>query len=336
MLNQSPHHPDNKMPLIGLLVLNRDGRQWLTSVFPSLRQQDYPNKRIYLIDNGSQDDSLDLTMGHYPEVTIIRIPTNLGYAMAYNLAMPIAFADGCQWVIWANNDIRLEPECLKELSLAAQSSLNIGVIGPAFLSWDRNEPNAYMLGNHPYAIQGMKERTPGFLEVEWVEGSCLMVSRPCAEAVGPIDPFLYFYWEEADFCRRARLQGWRVVLAHRALARHYAGGYKEGNHKAHNEAYYLQTRNFYIYKMADPFRGFIMNGFSALHLFFVNLKQSSLRNPLDFLFHLWVFAKTLGEIRPIYQKWVRDRRGGHPPTMSSHLPPVTAEVILPREPESPL
>ncbi|MCX5910076.1 MAG: glycosyltransferase [Deltaproteobacteria bacterium] len=114
------------MPLIGLLVLNRDGRQWLTSVFPSLRQQDYPNKRIYLIDNGSQDDSLDLTMGHYPEVTIIRIPTNLGYAMAYNLAMPIAFADGCQWVIWANNDIRLEPECLKELSLAAQSSLLLG------------------------------------------------------------------------------------------------------------------------------------------------------------------------------------------------------------------
>jgi len=45
-----------------------------------------------------------------------------------------------------------------------------------------------------------------------LSGAFLMVSRKCVEAVGPLDPYLFFYWEETDFCRRARHLGWRVVL----------------------------------------------------------------------------------------------------------------------------
>ncbi len=77
------------------MVLNENGHQWLPSIFQSIAAQDYPNKQLYLVDNASKDGSVELTLAAHPEVTILRMPQNLGYCMAYNLAMPFAFADGC-------------------------------------------------------------------------------------------------------------------------------------------------------------------------------------------------------------------------------------------------
>ena len=154
---------------IGVLILNRNGKEWLPRLYESLRGNGYGNIRMYLVDNGSKDGSVELTLERYPEVTIIRMPHNLGYCMAYNLAMPYAFADGCEWVIWANNDIKLEPGCLSELARVAESDSKIGVLGPAFLAWDSNAPNYYMLGNHPYAIPAMQSQSQQPIDVEWVE-----------------------------------------------------------------------------------------------------------------------------------------------------------------------
>jgi len=154
------------LPRIGVLILSCNGKKWLEQLYESLRTNVYPNNCIYLVDNASDDGSVEMTLEKYPEVTIIRMPQNLGYCMAYNLAMPYAFADGCEWVIWANNDVKLEPGCLNELARVAQSDPQIGVLGPAFLAWDSDEPNYYMIGNHPYAIPAMQSQSREPIDVE--------------------------------------------------------------------------------------------------------------------------------------------------------------------------
>jgi GT2 family glycosyltransferase len=298
------------LPRLGILVLNHNGKNWLLPLYDSIKFDGYPEVRVYLVDNASDDGSVELTFERYPEVTVVRMPQNLGYCMAYNLAMPYAFADGCEWVIWANNDIRLESGCLNELVRVAQSDSRIGVLGPAFLAWESNDPNYYMVGNHPYAISAMKSQSREPIDVEWVEGSFLMVSRRCVEAVGPLDPYFFLYWEEADFCRRARHKGWRVVLVPSALARHYAGGWSACDQKNRTTANKLQTRNYYIYKLANPFKGFFVNFIAAIHLFLVNIKQYFPGQPTSVISHIRIFAKVLKEIHTIYKKWVRDRKGG--------------------------
>jgi len=315
------------LPRLGILILNQNGKEWLGPLYESVRRDEYSNIRIYLVDNASDDESVDITSENYPEVTIIKIPQNLGYCMAYNLAVPYAFADGCEWVIWANNDIKLEKGCLSELVRVAQSDPKIGVLGPAFLAWERDEPNYYMIGNHPYAIEAMRAQSREPIDVEWVEGSFLMVSRPCVEAVGPLDPYLFFYWEETDFCRRAHHQGWRVVLIPSALARHYAGGWSAGDPKNMMTANKLQARNYYIYKLADPFKAFSSNLIAAIHLLLVNIKQYFLKKPSFVLFHIRTFAWVLRDIRVIYQKWLRDRMGGHPSTTTGEFKSINVDII---------
>jgi GT2 family glycosyltransferase len=321
---------DKKPEILGILILKRNGKSWLSTVYESLRRDGYPNLSVYLVDNGSEDNSVELTYDRYPEVTIIRIPQNVGYCMAYNLAMPYALADGCEWVIWANNDIKIEPGCLSELARIAQSDLKIGVLGPGFLAWNSDAPNYYIAGNHPYAITAMKVQSREPIDVEWVEGSFLMVSRRCVESVGPLDPYLYFYWEEADFCRRARYQGWRVVLAPNALARHFAGGWSSVSHANRKAANHLQSRNYYIYKLANPFQGFLRNCVDALHLLLVNIKEAMWAEPERAWSHLSVFGGLLRDFRAVYAKWNRDRAGKHPNHLSEDLVSPTLD-ILPRE-----
>ncbi|MCX5909719.1 MAG: glycosyltransferase family 2 protein [Deltaproteobacteria bacterium] len=314
-------------PKIGILVLNRNGRSWLNGLFQILCKDSYPNKQVFLVDNDSDDGSVEITLTQYPEVTVIRLPQDLGYCMAYNLAMPHAFAAGCDWVIWANNDIRLEPDCLRELATVSQIDPLIGIVGSAFLDWDGNEPNSYMQGAHPEVIPAMQAQSAKPLDVEWVEGSFLMVSRPCVECIGPLDPFLFFYWEETDFCRRARLPGWRVVLAPRALARHYAGGWSGDNQQNKKTANRLQSRNFYIYTLANPFRGFMINFLAAVHLFLFRLRQSFSGQPLAMLHQFRVFAGVLRKVRAVYKKWKRDRLGWHPPLTLEKFQDIQVTVL---------
>ena len=315
------------LPTIGILVLNRNGNAWLPTIYDSLRAQDYPNLRTYLVDNGSEDKSVDMTCKGYPEVTVLRLPRNLGYCMAYNVTMPYAFADGCDWVIWANNDVLLEPGCLLALAETALCDSAIGVVGPAFFAWDCDEPNYYIVGNYPHVIPAMRRRSPMPLDVDWVEGSFLMVSRQCAEQTGPLDPYLFFYWEETDFCRRARHQGWRVVLAPAALARHYAGGWSKADQQNRQTANRLQSRNFYIYKFADPFTGFARNAIKALHAFVYNIRTHLFRTPSVAMFHGQVFAGLLREIATVYRKWRRDSRHEHPPLLTGNVGEVKVEVL---------
>jgi GT2 family glycosyltransferase len=171
----------------------------------------------------------------------------------------------------------------------------------------------------------MRSQSREPIDVEWVEGSFLMVGRRCVEAVGPLDPYLFFYWEEADFCRRAHYQGWRVILAPKAVARHYARGSTNQQNKAKIDM--LQSKNYYVYKLTNPFQGFPKNFMNAFHMFLVYTKQYFFEEPSSVLFHLKVFVDVLKEINLIYKKWVRDRMGGHPPIATEESKSVSVEVI---------
>jgi GT2 family glycosyltransferase len=317
----------SRSQILGILILNQNGEEWLPLIYDSIRAQEYYPIRVYLVDNASTDRSVELTNVRYPEVTVIRMPSNLGYCMAYNLAMKEAFANQCDWVIWANNDVKLEAGCLSAMVEAVQSDRRIGVAGPAFLSWEKDEPNYYIVGNYPQAIPAMKTKSQNLIDVEWVEGSFLMVSRRCYENVGPLDPFLFFYWEETDFCRRARFKAWRVVLVPAALARHYAGGWSEAERANQNTANHLQTRNYYIYKMANPFQCFLRNFADALHLLLVNIKEALWTKPERAWFHLRVFKGLIRDLRLVYAKWNRDREGKQPSPLRNDLAQLIPDIL---------
>lgn len=309
------------------MVLNHNGKQWLSPLFDSIRCNGYRSIRIYLVDNNSTDGSVEFTLCDHRDVTVIRMPENLGYVMAYNLAMPRAFSDGCEWVIWANNDILLEPGCLLELTRAFQSDPGIGVAGPAFLSWDSDAPNYYMEGKHPELIPAMKARSSIPIDVDWVEGSFLMVSRSTVETVGPLDPRFFAFWEEAEFCRRVRYSGKRAVMVPSAHVRHY-GGMSFSKDASRTLRDWLQSRNYYLYTLTDPGRSFIRNLMASVHLLAVNVKSGAKSSRRVVLLELRAYAAVLMRIGVWRRKWKDDRQHIHPAPLDRLHREVRPEILF--------
>jgi len=155
-----------------------------------------------------------------------------------------------------------------------------------------------------------------------------MVSRRCVQEAGPLDPYLFFYWEETDFCRRARLQGWRVVLAPRSLARHYAGGWSQGSRQNTLKKNWLQTRNCYINYLANPFQSFSRNMLETAHLFAVKVKEHLNNHSIaSIFFEIRVLLFILRNLRTVFLKWQRDRTGGKPPTTTPDLESLKPEIL---------
>ena len=152
-----------------------------------------------------------------------------------------------------------------------------------------------------------------------------MVSRRCIEDTGPLDPYLFFYWEEADFCRRARYKGWKVVLVPSALARHYAAGSTASEKSGKFER--LKKRNYYIFALTNPNQGWGSNVIDAMHLLLVRLKAGCLRKEVAVWAELRVFFATLSEWRTIRQKWHRDQAGSRPRSLTAGESSVQVEVI---------
>ena len=254
---------------LGIQILNYNGMRWLPELLTTLKQEALPDQRIYVVDNASSDESLQYIANEHPDVTIIRYRENLGYAEAYNRAIPHAFADGCDWVCLQNTDTIVQPGWLAPMATAAAANPAIGIMGPVFTEWTSDSPNYYMRGRCRDVIPYMTDAAQPPSDRDWVEGSSLFLRKDCFNQIGGLNPLYFMYWEEADLCRRARHEGWRVVIVPGSVCKHYAGG-----SASHAGPGFLQLRNHFIYQLTDPFHSFARNVISAGRLGLTYLKQS--------------------------------------------------------------
>lgn len=259
---------------VGIQILNFNGMRWLPGVLESLERNGQTDQRIYLVDNGSTDESLAFVAASYPNVVVMALGSNLGYGGAYNRSIPRAFADGCDWVCLQNSDTLVTPGWLEALSRAATADPQIGVMGPVFWKWESDTPNYYMLGRCADVIPYMTDANRPPVDRDWIEGSSFFIRRECFERIGGFDPLYFMYWEDADYCRRARLHGWRVVVVPGSICRHYARGSSAVTGRS-----FAVLRNHLLYALSDPTAGFGRNCLTTLRLWATYIKQTAWSSP---------------------------------------------------------
>ena len=235
-------------PTVISVVLNTNRRADTLACLASLRQSTYLNLRAIVLDNDSADGSVDAIRAGFPEVQIVRLEENHGYAGNNNVGIQAAVAQGADWVLVLNEDTVLDPRCVAELVRAGESDDRIGVVGPMVYHFD--EPNVIqsaggMLGPRWQSIHlALNEVDDGRLQsprsVEWVSGCAIMVRRLVIEGVGMLDARFFYYWEETEWCLRAGRAGWRVV--HVPTARVWHKGVQRDYHPKPSVTYY-STRN---------------------------------------------------------------------------------------------
>jgi GT2 family glycosyltransferase len=227
---------------LSVIITNRNTRDvlraCLVSLLPDLKRGDV---EVIVVDNGSTDGSVEMVQSEFPQVRVLAMGENRGFAVANNAGMQIAAGD---YFLILNSDTEILGDALSRICDYMDAHPDIGVIGPKLLNTDgtlqyscRRFPSFRTAFFHRYSL--MTRLFPrnrfsqqylmtdvghdNIMDVDWVSGAALVVRRKVVDTVGGLDEGFFMYAEDVDWCYRIKQAGWRVVYFPEARIMHHIG-----------------------------------------------------------------------------------------------------------------
>ncbi|GAF95320.1 unnamed protein product, partial [marine sediment metagenome] len=196
-------------------IVTYNSSSWIQRLIDSiLASSIIPN--IIVVDNASQDNTVEIVTTVYPEVKLIQCSENKGFGQACNIAMKYALEAGAEYIVQLNDDVKLAPSALSNLINAALNNPKFGILVPVNITDDGNEMDSL------FAKELDKYHPPGFLsdyvlgrvkevyEVPVLPGAVLLVKQEVLETLGGFDPLFFVGGVEYDFCLRTVISDWKV------------------------------------------------------------------------------------------------------------------------------
>jgi GT2 family glycosyltransferase len=197
----------------------------------SLLDQDALPDDIVVVDNASgpaERARLRAAWGDVPPVRLLLLDDNRQFAGGLNAGAAAALAAGADRLLLLNNDTVLAPDACRLLGAALDVRRDAGIAGPLVLDVDdpmrvlsAGERHLVPLLCLPRTLLRPRRRSGAPYAVSGVMGCALLVTRACFEAVGGFAEDIEVYYEDVDFCLRARARGFAIVVAPAAVVRHH-------------------------------------------------------------------------------------------------------------------
>lgn len=230
-----------------IIVVNYNGLRYLEECFASLLNMDYPADRldIIMVDNGSEDGSVEYVKEHFPAIRIFRNPEN-SYCKAVNIGLREARGE---YIGMLNNDTIVDRRWLIELVAILDQYPKAGAAGGKILFKGGliNSAGVEEMENGYFRDRGFEEKDRGQYdridEVLYLCGAGILYRRAALDEVGPFDTDFVIYFEDVDSCYRMRKQGWKLMYTHLAKIYHEF----RGSSKANRVCYYFCNRNRLLY-----------------------------------------------------------------------------------------
>ena len=224
------------MNRLAIVILNWNGAKMLRQYLPSVLLYSRDEAVVYVADNASTDDSLSLLSEHFPEVRVITLERNWGFAEGYNKALVQIDAD---YYLLLNSDIEVTHHWLTPLIEFMDTHPQVAACQPKLLSIFRRDQFEYAGASGGYVdrfgypfcrgrVFDTIEEDNGQYDypaaILWATGAALMVRARIYKEVGGLDPRFFAHNEEIDMCWRMRLLGYSVYCIPESVVYHVGGG----------------------------------------------------------------------------------------------------------------
>ncbi|WP_163194458.1 glycosyltransferase family 2 protein [Clostridium thermarum] len=210
----------NRLPLVYIIILNYNAYQETLRCLESVNKIDYGNYKVVIVDNNSRDNSAEIlkrkAIGH----TVIKYDNNLGYAAGNNVGIHYAMKKGADYICILNNDVEVEKDFLNKLITYMESDKKVAVAGPCICDFDERDKVQSMGANinlFTGLAQSKKKNYPysklsgGPVEVDYLGGACFIIRRDVFENIGNIPEMYFLFFEETEFCLRAKRAGYKLM-----------------------------------------------------------------------------------------------------------------------------
>lgn len=222
---------------VAIVILNWNGEEYLEKFLPGVIQNsNYKGVRIYVADNASTDNSIARLETEFPEVEIIRLDRNYGFAGGYNKALTQIEAE---YFLLLNSDVEVGKGWLPPLINTLDSDTLVAACAPKIKSFEQPDFFEYagaaggFIDRYGYAFcQGRifdsvetdygqydKER-----EIFWTTGACMLIRGPLFKIVGGFDTSFFAHFEEIDLCWRLKNRGYKFKYVPGSTVLHVGGG----------------------------------------------------------------------------------------------------------------
>ncbi len=242
-------------PSVLVVLVARDAARWLRQSLQSLATQTHPRLGVVAVDNASTDGTAVLLQQALGERRVIRLRHNVGLAGAIRSAMELPAVGATDYLLVMHDDTALAPDAVARMVEAAEGIRGVervGIVGPKVVDWVdprllREVGRSTDRFGHPYTPlqdgeldQGQYDRV---LEVLFVSSCAMLISREALKRAGAFDERFAGHHDDLDFCWRARLAGFRVLMTPLAVALHRgagARGERPQEHRRRSSRYYAE------------------------------------------------------------------------------------------------
>jgi len=243
MRNMTSFSPTDTKPILSIVIVNWNTETQLRDCLTSIAESagNGPTE-VIVVDNCSADRSCEMCGNEFPGVRLIANECNVGFVRANNTAIRVSSGD---FVMLLNPDTQVRPGTVNRMIDFMRDNPSVGVVGPKII-----EPNGETQGSarrFPSLRTAFLGRTSFLrklfgssdaaadeipclthssndaLEVDWVNGACMLVRKTAIEQAGLLDEKFFMYWEDADWCFRIKKSGWKVFWLPTAEILHLTG-----------------------------------------------------------------------------------------------------------------
>jgi len=215
----------SEYPLVSIVVLSLNGSDVIRDCLSTLLVSDYPNYEVLVVNNGSTDATAEIVANEYPQVRLISLPFNYGFAGGINEGLKAARGE---ILVPLNDDTLITPTMVREIVRPIIEEEKVAMVGCKILYPDKKtiqHAGAVIRANGLTDHFGYGEEDEGQhdkqLDVEYVTGCAMAIPRDIFKEIGLFDDrFHPTYYEEVDFAVKVRKAGYRVVYAPRAVLYH--------------------------------------------------------------------------------------------------------------------
>jgi GT2 family glycosyltransferase len=210
----------NLKPLVSIIIVNYNGKKFLKDCISSLTKTNYENFEIIIVDNGSSDNSTDFVKTNFPEVRLLELNKNYGFAAPNNMGAKISRG---KYLVFLNNDTTVTPDWLNELVSALEKNKKI-TIGQSLLVLPNGQIDSSgdfidELGR-AYSLTDKPSETRNILSAK---AACMIIRKDIFLDMGGFDESYFVSFEDVELGWRAWLWGYQVFVIPKSIVYHLGG-----------------------------------------------------------------------------------------------------------------